>query len=312
MANKRRSKKLQYLPISSKEDSADPEIDDDEHHQTSIRDFRISSKWDSRFFHVQPKTPSDNEFELSQYFDVYVDRRTRQLVIPIFIITITCVLSVWILALLDVLQAIIALLVIVALTWFASFVGMIGVYKWGSVEGMIEFFSRKNNEFDEQIQVLQENKSKVKGEAKLMHYTVGKLKQHGKELQMHLKEFDELRISLEQMVSDNQGLTEMLDEINKQIDDWHRLIFENERAGLLSIYYECSFRDGQEGLSKDEYQRFLGKLNEKTRREFELQGGFLVMDKDGSGIVDLYEFMDMVYGVLESVQHDAIKQYKDT
>eukprot|EP00485_Elphidium_margaritaceum_P010075 CAMPEP_0202692298 /NCGR_PEP_ID=MMETSP1385-20130828/6710_1 /ASSEMBLY_ACC=CAM_ASM_000861 /TAXON_ID=933848 /ORGANISM="Elphidium margaritaceum" /LENGTH=291 /DNA_ID=CAMNT_0049347803 /DNA_START=8 /DNA_END=879 /DNA_ORIENTATION=+ len=290
MANRDRAP---YSRVALQEESTDLDGTD--------ADFRVSRKWNSRYFDVSRKQLKEtDDGDLSEYIDVHIYRRTRMLIIPFFVIIISGVILAWLLAIVDTAQSFVALLIIIGLTWLASFVGMIGAYKWGTIFECIQFFSQQNDKYEQQIEQLNTTKNAVKQEAKLMHYEVGKLKQHGKDLEMHLQQFDELRVRLEKTAGQNQMLSDMLDEVNKQIDDLHRLIFEHERAYLLSVYYECSFRDDRSGLSKQEYDRFLARLNKSTRHEFELQGGFSVMDRDGNGSVDLNEFMDMIHGVLES------------
>ena len=102
----------------------------------------------------------------------------------------------------------------------------------------------------------------------------------------------------------------MLDDLNKQYDDMEYLIYENEKAHLTSIYFEASLRDGKSGLTEKEYKRFLKMLSNKTRKEFEQQGGFQYMDIDGDGIVDLDEFQKMLETVLQVINEKEEKIIK--
>ena len=129
-------------------------------------------------------------------------------------------------------------------------------------------------------------------------------------MERNVEAFDQLRQDLEKVCGKNVKLDQMLTEINKQYDDWQQLIYENEKAHLLGIYFDVSLRDGEHGLTRDEYQRFLGRLNKKTKKEFEIQGGFDVMDSDQNGIVDLNEFQSMLDIVFESINADQMEFIK--
>ena len=134
--------------------------------------------------------------------------------------------------------------------------------------------------------------------------------QHGIELEKNLEAFEQLRQDLEGVKDKNKDILDMITEINQQYDDWQELAYENEKAHLLGIYFDCSLRDGQHGLTQDEYKRFLGRLNKRTKQEFEDQGGFQVMDKNDDGIVDLQEFQSMLDAVYESVNEDEMRFIK--
>merc|ERR1712228_355986 len=99
----------------------------------------------------------------------------------------------------------------------------------------------------------------------------------------------------------------MMDDVNKQYDDLVTLIGNNERAQLLSIYYEVSTKDREDGLSENEYQRFLGRLNEKTRQVFFRQGSFDVLSGEDD-IMQLEEFEKVLDKVIEEQQQEAIQE----
>ena len=82
-----------------------------------------------------------------------------------------------------------------------------------------------------------------------------------------MEAFEQLRQDLEGVKDKNKDILDMITEINQQYDDWQELAYENEKAHLLGIYFDCSLRDGQHGLTQDEYKRFLGRLNRRTKQE---------------------------------------------
>ena len=114
---------------------------------------------------------------------------------------------------------------------------------------------------------------------------------------------------MQEICDDNQKLENMLDEINEQYADLVTVISENERASLLSIFYEVSTMDREEGLTQREYQKFLGRLNKKTRELFIKNGDFDALDVDGSGRLELPEFEQILENVLQKQENLNIQHY---
>eukprot|EP01084_Bolivina_argentea_P072642 131895_1 len=252
----------------------------------------------------------ESEFKLSDYFYQHIDRRTRLLVIPTFMVIALVSIIMCLIGVIGLIPSIIALIIIIIFTLLGSFVGMFGLYRWGSVEDCSDYFKQKNMEYQDELGTLGGIKGSVREEAKNIYFSVGKLSGIAGDLEKNLNEFENLRKELEKVCDKNEELSKMLDEINNQYDDWQQLIYDNEKAHLTSIYYEISLRDGEHGLTKDEYIRFLGRLNKKTRKQFELQGGFDAMDKDGNGVVDWMEFDHMIDIIYQSVHEEEMKFIK--
>eukprot|EP00486_Rosalina_sp_Unknown_P007571 CAMPEP_0201579874 /NCGR_PEP_ID=MMETSP0190_2-20130828/27763_1 /ASSEMBLY_ACC=CAM_ASM_000263 /TAXON_ID=37353 /ORGANISM="Rosalina sp." /LENGTH=342 /DNA_ID=CAMNT_0048014933 /DNA_START=109 /DNA_END=1137 /DNA_ORIENTATION=+ len=312
---KNKNKKGGYARVEnedsmSKSEQFDSNLDLEDFDQKSKEDFMLTSRWDSRMFDIKPSTPKETVFKLSDYFYEHIDRRTRRLVYPSFCIVALGSLIAIILTVIQEIQPIVGFAIIAGLTLLGAFTGMMGVYRWGSVEDCTTYFASKNNEYEDEVDTLKSIKKKVKSEAKKIHFSVGKLKQHGEELERNLEAFEQLRLDLEKVADKNKDIEDMLTEINKQYDDWQEMIYENEKAHLLGIYFDTSLRDGEHGLTRDEYRRFLGRLNKRTREEFVTQGGFEAMDKNEDGIVDLQEFQSMLDDVFESVNEDELKFLK--
>merc|ERR1712228_856883 len=209
----------------------------------------------------------------------------------------------------DDMSSLIAILCIITMTWVGVIIGMLGVYLWGTVEDAVDWFKEQNNKFEANIDDLREARNKIKDIAKNVFVDVRKLQKHSKELTKHLGAFEELRASLQEICDDNQKLEEMLDEINEQYADLVTVISENERASLLSIFYEVSTMDREEGLTKREYRKFLGRLNKKTRELFIKNGDFDALDVDGSGRLELPEFEAILESVLQKQEDLNIQHY---
>jgi len=271
-------------------------------------------KWKSAIFVVERDKEDDDGIELSEYFDTDITKKTRKIVYPIYILIALAALVMVFMGLFgDDVIALISILSICTMTWVGSIVGMIGVYVWGTVEDCVDWFRAQNSKFDHNIENLKNVRSKVKEVAKNVYANVSKLQHHSKELTKHLESFEELRSSLQEICGKNEELSQVLDQINAQYKDLVTVISQNERASLLSIYYEVSILDHDEGLSKKEYQKFLGRLNNKTKELFLEIGEFEALDLDQSGTLELDEFERILDMVIEKQENLNIQHYmKDT
>lgn len=285
------------------QDSDDDKKDDN--------DFPFTSQWQSSIFDVERLDDGTlGKIELSEYFDANISKKTRKLVYPLYIIIALASLAMIFMGLFgDDMAALISILTICTMTWVASIVGMIGVYVWGTVEDCVDWFKAQNSKFEGNIENLKETRTEVKKIAKNVFDDVKKLQGHSKELSKHLGAFEELRNSLEEICGQNKKLEEMLDEINNQYKDLVTVISQNERASLLSIYYEVSILDRDEGLSRREYDKFLGRLNNKTKELFKECGTFDSIDVDHSGVLELDEFEDLLDKVIQKQEEKNIEHY---
>ena len=77
---------------------------------------------------------------------------------------------------------------------------------------------------------------------------------------------------------------------------------------LHVIYYEVCIRDGEAGLSKEEYNRFLGRLNRNTKQIFKEEGTFEEIAGEDH-IIDLVEFEELLDKVIEKQEQSFLDQH---
>merc|ERR1711933_208847 len=123
--------------------------------------------------------------------------------------------------------------------------------------------------------------------------TVHDLEHDAKELDEETKEFEGLVEELRNIAGDNQDILALLDNTNKIFNDMRTVVLENERAHLLSTFYECAFRDDDNRMDEEEYKRFLGRLSKQQRKKFRDLGTFKELAGDDDHI-DLQEFQKML------------------
>ena len=305
--------KHKLLPAHSSSDEDDDDVKDQDTPVLADSQYNFSKYNTQSVINRFAGDVTQKELELGDdpefAFKPAIFSKTKKIVIPIFIIiaiaALIMMISVFVSS--DDIGGIIAVLSICAMTWFGAIIGMVGTYLWGSVEDAIDYFKQENDKYHTNLEDLKGIRSNLRDETKGVFFAVGKLSKNAKDLERHLEEFDELRRELSEICESNEELNEMMDAVNKQYEDLVNLIGNNERAQLLSIYYEVSTKDREDGLSAWEYERFLGRLNGRTREYFEKQGSFDVLSGDDD-IMDLQEFEKVLDKVIEEQQEEAIQQ----
>merc|ERR1712157_439201 len=136
--------------------------------------------------------------------------------------------------------------------------------------------------------------------------TVQHLEHDAQELDKETQEFEGLVEELKSIAGDNEDILALLDNTNKIFNDVRKVVLENERAHLLSTFYECAFRDDDNRMDEEEYRRFLGRLSKRQREKFKSLGTFKSLAGDDDHI-DLQEFRDMLEEVLTEVD-ELLKQ----
>lgn len=155
----------------------------------------------------------------------------------------------------------------------------------------------RNGKFEYNIDNLKSSRVDLKRHAKGVYFEVTKLRQDAKELDVTLQQYDSLRKDLESIAEQNEDVAKLVDDVNNCFDGMVDVISNNERASLFSIYYEVCTRDGEAGLSKEEYKRFLGRLNDNTKQLFKDEGSFEAIAGEDN-IIDLMEFEDLLDRVI--------------
>lgn len=188
----------------------------------------------------------------------------------------------------------------------ASFLGAWAVYKYGVIQDQIDRLKEENKKYEYEIGELTETRQKLSTEVDELQTTVQDLEHDAKELDEETKEFAGLVEELKEIAGDNEDILALLDNTNKIFNDMRKVVLENERAHLLSTFYECAFRDEDNRMDKDEYGRFLGRLSKRQREKFTNLGSFeKLAGKDGT--INLQQFQDILEDVLVEVD-ELLKQ----
>eukprot|EP01084_Bolivina_argentea_P175407 303768_1 len=151
--------------------------------------------------------------------------------------------------------------VLIVFSGIGSFFGIFGTYQWGTVEDHLEALKFANEMFESESNRLRETGDKLKNDTQNLYFEVSKQTHITEDLDKTLQELTIMKNELQKVAGINEDLLFLLDCISSQCSDIEGIYVENEKAHLMSIYYEMGLRDG--GVSRMEYQRFLSRLSER-------------------------------------------------
>jgi chaperonin cofactor prefoldin len=251
-------------------------------------------------------TDSDNNVDNSDSSKVVkVLSKITKLVVPVFLLLLVFSIVALIIGMLD--TAIENTLVweVLGTSLGGGLFGAWGVYKWGTVQEEIDRLKGENGKYEGELSQLRVSKEQLTGEVSQVQSTVDELKGSVDGLNQQLGAFDDLRQELEKVAGSNQDISTMLDNTTKIFRDLRTVALANEKASLLSIYYEVAFKDGEPGMSAKEYERFKGRLPKKQREQFEAMGTFKQLAGDNDTI-DLDEFQVILEKFLSGIERELV------
>jgi len=190
-----------------------------------------------------------------------------------------------------------------------SLLGAWAVYRYGVIQDQIDRLKEENEKYQQEIDKLKETRERLGKEVSELQNIVHSLEQNAAELSEQAKQFDGLLQDLKKIAGDNADLSSIINQTNNIFNDMRKTVLENERAHLLSTYYECAFRDDNNGMDENEYRRFLGRLSQEQRKKFEAEGDFKKIAGDDNQI-DIQEFQQLLEHVLRDIDEVLKAEFK--
>ncbi len=124
--------------------------------------------------------------------------------------------------------------------------------------------------------------------------TVLNLKNSNDTLHNELLELNSLRKNLEKYAQENKSdFLKVLKDINSSFDRLEKITKDNERVLIARIAQDLEFLDSKEGMSAEEYERFINRLPYNLKNKFDELG---------------YSSFDKVAGDNNLVDYKAIKK----
>eukprot|EP00484_Ammonia_sp_Unknown_P020737 CAMPEP_0197025506 /NCGR_PEP_ID=MMETSP1384-20130603/5817_1 /TAXON_ID=29189 /ORGANISM="Ammonia sp." /LENGTH=326 /DNA_ID=CAMNT_0042454041 /DNA_START=38 /DNA_END=1018 /DNA_ORIENTATION=+ len=278
-------------------DKDDIEASDDEMKRQET-DLVPKTKWKSSMFKVERESQPSG-WQTSDYYKYRIFVSTKWFVVPLYLLFGVATIVLFVLYFIHDITKYLSFGVILAINIVGGVIGALMTYKFGTVEQVIDFLQLQNNWYDSEMDKLSRMRQSVATDAKAVHFSVNKLKSLSKDLDEQYQQFEGLRMELEQICKENESMQGKLDDVTKICNDIEVARKQNERAHLLSIYYETLNRSKHDYITREDYAHLLGRLNQETRQEIEMQGGFDSIDKNHDGQVDIHEFQDLVNVVLQ-------------
>ncbi len=103
--------------------------------------------------------------------------------------------------------------------------------------------------------------------------TVLNLKNSNDTLNSELSALNSLRKNLEKYAEENKSdFMKVLKDINSSFDRLEQITKDNERVLIARIAQDLEFLDSKEGMSEDEYERFINRLPNNLKKEFDKLG----------------------------------------
>merc|ERR1719433_308181 len=160
----------------------------------------------------------------------------------------------------------------------------------------------------ERVQELARNNVEMKSENALLSSTVSKLSKKQEELaavnadlmetsqqyRANIRRFQEIDEKLKTLGDDNIAGLENLREMSKNVmGSLKKEMIQHQRDILRTTQQAFEFGDDNEGMNKEEYERFLGALPPEFRERFESMGQTFEDIAGDDGVIDLDEFTEL-------------------
>ncbi|ETO05758.1 hypothetical protein RFI_31639 [Reticulomyxa filosa] len=121
-----------------------------------------------------------------------------------------------------------------------NLLGAWSVYQYGVIQDQIDKLKEQNNEYKSNIDDLKQSKDELKKQVEEMNSTVSNMEKDASLLEEQTKQFEPLLNDLKSIAKDNEDVASILDQTNNIFHDMRNSILQNERAHLLSTFYECA------------------------------------------------------------------------
>jgi len=193
---------------------------------------------------------------------------------------------------------------LIGVLWIGSMLGMFGMLKYGVISDHIHSMKLGNKDYSKEICKLKGQKERFKNEVDSLNQIIGDLSNRATVIEKQEREFDGLIADLKGLDDGNRDIHIILDEIHRIFSDSKMFWIENERAHLLTAFYECAQRGKDNKMRRNEYDRFMLRL---TKHQQKLFGEWAVFEKlaDKHGEIDVEAFQRIVEEVL--VKEDNLK-----
>ena len=164
-----------YIPIKSpseKKQTWDVAGDDIPRQRTG--DILQRTSWHSELFKVQRKTQPS--WQHSDYYKYRIFSTTKWIIVPIFLLFGIATIISFVLYFIDIIAETVGFAILLGINIIGGLLGAIMVYKYGTIEQVIDFMALQNQWYETEMESLSKHRGTIAKEARSVHFTVNKLK----------------------------------------------------------------------------------------------------------------------------------------
>merc|ERR550539_489580 len=193
---------------------------------------------------------------------------------------------------------------IIGLCSVGAFIGLYGTFKFGEIDEQMQILKSSNEALKAQVNNVADTGDKLKDSIDQFQNQVDSIMDNENDLKAQIKAFQRLEQTLKsESRSNNAEIVGFLKDVQTLFRDFKVLQIQVEKTNLLNLFYEIEFRDDDiEGLNENEFDMFLGRLDDETASKFKLKS-FEEMDVNADGTIDLNEFqaeLDRIYNRMDA------------
>eukprot|EP01024_Parvocaulis_polyphysoides_P026413 TRINITY_DN2407_c0_g1_i2.p3 TRINITY_DN2407_c0_g1~~TRINITY_DN2407_c0_g1_i2.p3 ORF type:complete len:291 (+),score=37.09 TRINITY_DN2407_c0_g1_i2:109-981(+) len=221
------------------------------------------------------------------------------------------------------------ILSLVGLSAYCIYLGIVGLFgiglgtgqtvQLGSMSKQVDRFRQSNEELEkqtsnltEEVGQLESNNTKLAENVKLANQHVEELKVVADGLHEKLHQFMDLNDYLEQQAEKTgQDVQELLVQSQQIRNNMKEMTLENERALLGQISQDLEFVDGQEGIDKENFERFCRRVPRHLQPKLKAMNIDFDKIAGADKVVD-YKEMQQFIDALLGENTDKKKQLEET
>lgn len=184
------------------------------------------------------------------------------------------------------------------------------VYISPSFHDQIDRLEEENDNYKDQLYEMKKTRKNLGRENEALEGTVENLQNDADILEAETEQFEGLVDQLGGIAKDRDAIHDILGETTSLFSKMKKVILQHEKSQLLTLYYECAFRDNDDTMDKAEYTRFLGRLPKKERERVKAIGTFEEIAGEDDQI-DLHEFEGLLDEFLKVDEDILVDEFSD-
>jgi len=174
----------------------------------------------------------------------------------------------------------------------------------------VDDFNTKNDELrdlheqlEKQSEILKEETRGIRVQSEKLNATVTAMGEQHDHLTESLKDFDELRATLNSMAEESgEQFSDLIYKTSETFQKMDDLVQMNEKVLLHQLIADVEMIDDTSGMQLKEYKRFVARLPKRYKAIISSKGiTFETFDTDNDGVIDVKEIRELVENLTSEV-----------